>query len=598
MALPIEDYAIIGNTRTVALVGRDGSIDWLCVPRFDSPAVFAALVGGAENGSWTIAPADDRMRARRRYREGTLLLDTTFESKAASVTITDFMPIAESHGRVDVMRVVRGIGGSVRMRMSARFRFDYGRVVPWVRRRGSTLSAIAGPDALVLRTPVTLRNRNFATEAEFTVSEGEAISFTLTWYPSHEPMPMPRDPMKLMADTEAWWRQWSGRCTIGGPWRELAIRSLITLKALTYAPTGGMVAAPTAGLPEFIGGARNWDYRYCWLRDATFTLYALMTSGYTEEARAWREWLLRAAAGRPDELQIMYGLAGERRLAEWNVPWLAGYENSRPVRIGNAAHQQFQLDVYGEVMDAFSFSRRRNLCGPHEAWRLEKELMDFLESGWERPDDGIWEVRGDRRHFTHSKVMAWVAVDRAVKAVESAGLDGPVKRWRALRDRIHRDVCERGFNTGRNAFVQYYGADALDAALLMIPLVGFLPAQDPRMVATVDAICRELLRGGLVMRYRPERAVDGLASREGVFLPCSFWLADNMAMAGRPEDARAMFDRLVALCNDVGLLSEEYDPEARRMLGNFPQALTHVALLNTIHNLTLLEGPAVHRSSG
>ncbi|MGH7813524.1 MAG: glycoside hydrolase family 15 protein [Candidatus Binataceae bacterium] len=597
MALRIEDYAIIGNTGTAAMVGRDGSIPWLCMPRFDSPACFAELVGGPDNGHWTIAPANRQMSVRREYREGTLLLDTIFESESGAVTLTDFMPIADRQDRADVIRVVRGISGSVEMRMSARFRFDYGRVVPWVRRHGAVLTAIAGPDALALRTPVPLRNRNFATEAEFTVSAGDTVAFTLTWYPSHQAIPRLNNPLNLMSATETWWREWSARCAIQGPWRAPALRSLITLKALTYAPTGGIVAAPTAGLPESIGGARNWDYRYCWLRDATFTLYALLTSGYTEEARAWREWLLRAAAGRPEELQIMYGIAGERRLAEWEAPWLAGYENSRPVRIGNAAHEQFQLDVYGEVMDAFHFSRRKKLGEPHEAWRLEEKLMDFLESAWERPDDGIWEVRGVRRHFTHSKVMAWVAADRAVKAIESAGLSGPVERWRALRDRIHRDVCKHGFNPARNAFVQYYGADALDAAVLMIPLVGFLPAHDPRVAGTVEAIRRELMRDGMVMRYRPERTVDGLAGGEGVFLPCSFWFADNLALAGRQEEAGEMFDRLKALCNDVGLLSEEYDPGAGRMLGNFPQALTHVAMLNTIHNLMLAEGPAFHRAS-
>jgi GH15 family glucan-1,4-alpha-glucosidase len=598
VSLRIEDYALIGNTRTAALVGNNGSIDWLCMPRFDSGACFAALLGSPANGHWLIAPSDAAWTVRRRYRGPTLILENEFVTDTGTVVVVDFMPIAERHQQVDVVRIVRGLRGTVPMRMQVAFRFDYGHIVPWVTHPDHGLRAIAGPDALKLRTPVPMRGENMTTVSEFTVTEGHSIPFTLTWYPSHEKEPGEKHPMQALAETEQWWREWSSRCTITGLWRDLALRSLITLKALTYGPTGGMVAAPTTALPEKIGGPRNWDYRFCWLRDATFTLYALLISGYTEEALAWREWLLRAIAGSPDDLQIMYGVAGERRLTELELPWLSGYEGSRPVRVGNAAHEQFQLDVYGEIMDAAHLARRSGASSSLESWHLRTALIEHLEKVWTQPDEGIWEVRGPRRHFTHSKVMAWVALDRALKAVERGSHAGPLERWRKLRDRIHRDVCKHGFNRQRNAFVQYYGADTLDAASLMIPLVGFLAPHDARVVGTVEAIRRELISDGLVMRYRTEANIDGLPAGEGVFLPCSFWLVDNLALAGRHHEAHQLFERLVSLCNDVGLLSEEYDPVSRRLLGNFPQAFTHVSLVNSAHNLTVAEGPARHRSTG
>lgn len=598
MSLKIEDYALIGNARTAALVGNNGSIDWLCMPRFDSGACFASLLGTPANGHWLIAPRNAVRTVRRQYRGPTLVLANEFVTASGAVEVVDFMPIAERHQQVDVVRIVRGLRGAVPMHMKVVFRFDYGHIVPWVTRRENGLRAIAGPDALMLTTRAPMHGENLATVSEFTVAEGQSIPFVLTWYPSHEDDPGEIDPMQALAETEKWWLNWSSRCTIRGPWRELALRSLITLKALTYGPTGGIVAAPTSGLPERIGGPRNWDYRFCWLRDATFTLYALLISGYTEEAIAWREWLLRAAAGSPGDLQIMYGIAGERRLSEFELPWLSGYEGSRPVRIGNAAHEQFQLDVYGEIMDAAHVACRHGAVSSLESWNLRLALMEHLEKAWNRPDQGIWEVRGPQRHFTHSKVMAWVAFDRAVKAVEANHGSGPVDRWRKLRDRIHRDVCRNGFNRELNAFVQYYGADTLDAAALMFPLVGFLPANDPRMVGTVEAIRRDLVSDGFVMRYRSETDIDGLPEGEGVFLACSFWLVDNLVLAGRHHEARELFERLVSLCNDVGLISEEYDPVSRRLVGNFPQAFTHVSLLNSVHNLALAEGPARHRAAG
>ncbi|HKN00358.1 MAG TPA: glycoside hydrolase family 15 protein [Candidatus Binataceae bacterium] len=598
MRLKIEDYALIGNMRTGALVGNNGSIDWLCAPRFDSGACFAALLGSPENGRWLIAPGNAVQSTRRRYRGPTLILETEFVTDSGAVMVVDFMPIAERHQQVDVVRIVRGLRGTVPMRMEAAFRFDYGHIAPWITHLGGGLRAIAGPDALELRTPVPMHDEGSGTVAEFAVAEGESIPFTLTWYPSHEPEPAARNPMQILTDTEAWWRQWSSRCTITGRWRELALRSLITLKALTYGPTGGIVAAPTTALPEWIGGTRNWDYRFCWLRDATLTLYALMSSGYMSEALAWRDWLLRTVAGSPEDLQIMYGIAGERRLIETELPWLSGYENSVPVRIGNAAHGQLQLDVYGEIVGVFDVGRR--LGGPPslDSWRLLTALLQNLEKIWNQPDEGIWEVRGPRRHFTHSKVMAWLALARAVAALEDGHQRGPLERWRKLRDRIHREVCAQGFNRQRNAFVQYYGSDALDAGLLMIPMVGFLPADDPRVISTVEAIQRELVSDGLLLRYRTEAGVDGLPPGEGVFLPCSFWLVDNLTLMGRHREAHELFERLTSLCNDVGLLAEEYDPASGRLLGNFPQAFTHVSLVNSARNLTLVEGPARHRSSG
>ena len=598
MSLRIEDYALIGNTRTAALVGNNGSIDWLCTPRFDSSACFAALLGSPANGHLQIAPTKAVRSVRRRYRGPTLILETEFVTDTGSVVVLDFMPIAERHQQVDVIRIVHGLRGAVPMRMEAVFRFDYGQIAPWVTQRDHGLRAIAGPDALEVRTPVLLRSENTTAVSEFTVAEGQEIPFTLTWHPSHESEPGEKHTTKALAETEQWWREWSSRCTITGPWRDLALRSLITLKALTYGPTGSIVAAPTTALPEWIGGPRNWDYRFCWLRDASFTLYALLSSGYTEEALAWREWLLRAVAGSPDDLQIMYGIAGERRLTELELPWLSGYEGSKPVRIGNAAHEQFQLDVYGEIMAAAHLASQSGARSSPESWRLRTGLIEHLEKVWNKPDDGIWEVRGPRRHFTHSKVMAWVALDRALKAVEGGQHGGPLDRWRKLRDRIHREVCKHGYNRQRNAFVQYYGADTLDAALLMIPLVGFLPPDDARVVGTVKAIERELISEGLVMRYRTDANVDGLPPGEGVFLPCSFWLVDNLVVAGRREEAQQLFERLASLCNDVGLLSEEYDPVSRRFLGNFPQAFSHVSLVNSVNGLALAEDPARDRSGG
>jgi GH15 family glucan-1,4-alpha-glucosidase len=596
MSRPIEDYALIGNLCTTALVDRDGSIDWLCVPRFDSAACFASILGDDKNGSWLLTPQGGIKQVRRRYRDHTLILETEFVTDSGAATVVDFMPIAERAEQVDVFRIVKGVRGQVPMRTEMTFRFDYGHTIPWVRKRDYGLSAVSGPNAIAFRTAVPLRSEDYTTFSEFTVAEGQSVPFTLTWYPSNQDEPADVDPFRRLEATERWWGDWSGRCGCQGEWRDAVVRSLITLKALTYAPTGGIVAAPTTSLPEWVGGPRNWDYRYSWLRDSTFTLYALLISGYIDEARAWREWLLRAIAGHPQDTQIMYGVAGERMLFELELPWLAGYENSAPVRIGNAAHQQFQLDVYGEVIDTLHVARKFKLEANEEAWRLQSTLMDFLESGWKQADEGIWEVRGPRRDFTHSKVMAWVAVDRSVKDIRRKFGDGPLDRWRALRDEIHRDVCSRGFDTERNAFVQYYGSKSLDASLLMIPLVGFLPAKDPRVVSTVNAIQRELMYHGLVLRYPTETGVDGLPPGEGAFLPCTFWLADNLALAGREREARDIFERLLDLRNDVGLLSEEYDPVGRRQLGNFPQAFTHVSLVNTAHNLMPVQGPAEHRS--
>jgi GH15 family glucan-1,4-alpha-glucosidase len=589
----IEGYALIGDCETAALVGRDGSIDWLCVPRFDSGACFAALLGTPEHGRWQITPAGTIRSIRRRYREGTLILETEYEADGGAVTLIDWMPPRTT--TPDVVRVVEGKRGRVPMRMELIIRFDYGWIVPWVRRTARGLRATAGPDTLYCRTDVPLRGEDFCTVADFTVSEGQRVSFELAWAPTYQPEPAEKDVVSSLRETEAWWRTWSGRCTYQGEWREAVLRSLITLKALTYAPTGGIVAAPTTSLPEQLGGVRNWDYRYCWLRDATFTLYALMTGGYVEEARAWREWLVNAVAGKPSELQIMYGLAGERRLTEWEPSWLPGYEGAAPVRIGNAAYRQHQLDVYGEVMDALHLARRAGLEPSENAWRVQKALMDFLETDWDNPDEGIWEVRGPRRHFTHSKVMAWVACDRMVKSVETFGLAGPAEKWRRLCKTIHEQVCRDGFDPGLNSFVQYYGAKQLDASLLMIPLVGFLPATDPRVRGTVDAIQQRLTRDGFVDRYPNFPEVDGLPPGEGAFLICTFWLADNLALQGRHAEAREIFERLLALRNDVGLLSEQYDPKACRLVGNFPQAFSHVGLINTARNLTMAGGPAEDR---
>ena len=589
----IEDYALIGDCATAALVARDGSIDWLCLPRFDSGACFAALLGTPEHGRWLLAPAGRIHNTRRRYRESTLILETEYETDEGAVTLIDWMPPRTAAPAL--MRIVQGKRGQVRMRMELIIRFDYGWVVPWVRRTQRGIRATAGPDTLHFRTGIELRGEDLHTVADFSVSAGQCIPFELSWCPTHWPEPEEKKPEQNLRDTEDWWKEWSNRCTYQGEWREAVLRSLVTLKALTYAPTGGLVAAATTSLPEQLGGVRNWDYRYCWLRDATFTLYALMNSGYTQEARAWREWLVNAVAGSPSEIQIMYGLAGERRLTELELDWLPGYEGAAPVRIGNAACGQYQLDVYGEVMDTLYLARRAGLEPSENAWRVQRALIRFLETNWDEADEGIWEVRGPRRHFTHSKVMAWVAVDRAVKTVENLGLEGPVQQWRRLRQEIHNQVCCEGFNTELNSFVQYYGSKEVDASLLMLPLVGFLPATDPRIRGTVAAIQQRLMRGGFVYRYPPLPEVDGLPPGEGVFLLCTFWLADNLALQGHHAEAREIFERLLDLCNDVGLLSEEYDPEARRLVGNFPQAFSHVGLINTAHNLTRAGGPCEDR---
>jgi GH15 family glucan-1,4-alpha-glucosidase len=596
MGLPLEDYGLIGDTQTVALVGRDGSIDWLCLPRFDAGACFAALLGEPDHGRWLIAPAGGEHARSRRYRGDSLVLEQEFQTDTGTVRLVDCMPPRQREP--DLIRVVEGVSGHVDMRMELIVRFDYGSIVPWVRSLDGVLRAIGGPDALSLWTPVPTEGVDLKTVATFTVRAGERVPFVLAWHPSHEPPPPPLDAVAAVEDTWEWWRAWSSQCTYEGPWRDAVVRSLITLKALTFAPTGGIVAAATTSLPERIGGVRNWDYRYCWLRDATFTLYALMTGGFTEEAAAWRNWLLRAVAGDPADLQIMYGCAGERRLLEIELPWLPGYEGSRPVRIGNAAVQQMQLDVFGEVMDALHLARRKGLARDDAAWALQRSLLTFLERTWREPDEGIWEVRGPRRHFTHSKVMAWVAFDRAVRAVEEFGADGPVDRWRELRDAVHAEVCNLGFDASRNTFTQFYGSSQLDASLLMLPLVGFLPPDDARMLGTVRAIEASLVRDGFVQRYpmdEQSEAVDGLPSGEGAFLLCSFWLADNYALQGRTEEARQLFERLLSLRSDLGLLSEEYDPDARRLVGNFPQAFSHVGLINTARNLARGHGPAQDR---
>jgi GH15 family glucan-1,4-alpha-glucosidase len=585
--VPIEHYALIGDCLSAALVERGGSIDWLCFPRFDSAACFAALLGAPGHGRWLIAPAGDVRSVRRSYRAGTLILETEFETTAGAVRIIDCMPLGDA--RRDVVRIVEGLRGRVAMRMELVIRFDYGSIVPWVRRSGDTLLATAGPDTLELRTAVPVRGENMKTVAEFPVSQGERHAFALNYRPSYEAAPDPIDPEQALTVTDRWWREWSGRCTYQGRWRDAVVRSLITLKALTYERTGGIVAAPTTSLPEHVGGARNWDYRYCWLRDATYTLNALLLAGYTQEAVAWREWLLRAIAGSPEDLQILYGVAGERRLDESEVGWLPGYGGAGPVRIGNAASRQFQLDVYGEVMDTLHLARTADLHPEPAAWSIQVLLLRFLESHWQEPDEGIWEIRGPRRQFTHSKVMAWVAFDRAIKDAETFGLEGPVERWQRVRDEIHAQVCTAGYDARANTFVQAYGSPHLDASLLLIPQVGFLPPDDPRVRGTIDAIERDLVVDGLVQRYSTTRDVDGLPPGDGAFLPCAFWLADSLVLTGRREAAEALFERLLAAGNDVGLLSEEYDARERRMLGNFPQALTHMALINTACLLSLPE---------
>ena len=595
MALPLEHYGLIGDTETAALVGSDGSIDWLCLPRFDSGSCFAALLGTPANGRWRLAPTEPVVRVERSYRPSTLVLETVMHTASGSVRITDCMPPRQEHA--DVVRLVEGLSGEVPMHFELVIRFDYGWIVPWVRSGHGGLSAVAGPDAVALHTPLELHGDRQTTVGDTVVRAGDRLPFVLTWYPSHRSPPPAFEAEQAIADTTRWWRSWSGHITYDGPWREPVVRSLITLKALTYGPTGAILAAPTTSLPEQLGGGRNWDYRFCWLRDATFTLQALTVAGLTDEAAQWRDWLLRTAMGNPDQLQVLYGPAGEHRLPELTLDWLDGYEGSRPVRIGNAAARQFQLDIYGEVLDAFHTARVLGLPGDETSWELQMALAGFVEEHWPDPDEGLWEVRGPRRQFTHSKVLAWVALDRMVQGCERFGRPGPVQRWRAVRDRIHADVCRHGFNPARQAFTQYYGSDELDAALLLLPVVGFLPASDPRVRATLAAVQTELVDGGLVRRYRTATGVDGLAEGEGAFLACSFWMVDNLALAGRHEEAAQLYERLLSLRNDLGLLAEQYDVAAGRLVGNFPQAFSHVGLVNSAVNLTERRGPA-HRRGG
>jgi GH15 family glucan-1,4-alpha-glucosidase len=584
---------------SAALVGRDGSIDWLCLPRFDSAACFAALLGGPEHGRWSIAPSAGAQRVTRRYLPQTAVLESTFTTDSGEVTLTDFMPLSEDESKVDVVRIVGGVRGEVRMKMELVLRFNYGQAVPWVRRRDYGLSAVVGPDAVELHTDVPLEGHDFTTTASFTVREGESVPLTLSYHRSHEAPHFVPDHIESLERTIEWWREWcaNGRFECDNEtWKQAVERSLITLKLLTFAPTGGIVAAPTTSLPEAIGGPRNWDYRYCWLRDSTFTLYALLDAGYRQEADAWRRWLVRAVAGLPEQLHVMYGIGGDRWLPEIEVPWLPGYEDSKPVRVGNRAVEQRQLDVYGEVMDALYVAREASMRPLEEAWRLQTELLDHLERVWRENDHGIWEVRGPARSFTHSRLMCWVAFERAVKSVEHFGLQGPVDRWRALRDEIHADICTHGFDDERGTFVQHYGGTALDAALLLLPQTGFLPPDDPRVRGTVAAIERELKRDGFVLRYSTDEVDDGLQGGEGAFLACSFWLADAYVMTGQFDAAVEMFERLLAVRNDLGLLAEEYDPIARRQLGNFPQGFSHIGLVNTAFNLVNTRGPADQRA--
>lgn len=592
----IEDYALVGDGHTAALISRDGSVDWLCWPRFDSGACFAALLGTHEHGAWRLAPAADasQLTITRRYRDGTLILETDYETPEGAVTVIDFMP--PGNGWSELVRIVVGRRGTVPMHMVLTLRFDYGFSVPWVTRlqHGNGIKAVVGPDTVVLRTNVELRGENMHTEADFVITEGERVPFTLAYSPSHQRLPPADEPFSALARTETHWREWSARCKVTGRYAEPILRSLITLKALAYAPTGGIVAAPTASLPELLGGTRNWDYRYCWLRDATITLLALMRGGYFDEACAWRAWLGRVLAGSPAQVQIMYGLAGERRLPEMELDWLPGYQGAKPVRIGNNAVGQLQLDVYGEVMNALHLARVGGLDADEAVWAVQIVMIEHLEKIWREPDEGIWEVRSGRHQFTFSKVMAWVAFDRAVRSAESFRLPGPIDRWRKLRAQIHADVCKEGWSEKVGAFTQSYGSDDLDASLLLMPLLGFLPPTDPRIVSTVRAIERDLMRDGYVLRYHTSEIDDGLPPGEGAFLACSFWMVDNLALQGRMDEAHEMYERLVALANDVGLLSEEYDPREKRFTGNFPQAFSHVALVHTGLNLMRHEQEMTH----
>jgi GH15 family glucan-1,4-alpha-glucosidase len=595
MPCRIEDYALIGDCETAALCGNDGSIDWLCWPRFDSGACFAALVGTPDNGRWKLSPAGAIKSVTRRYRDNTLILETDFETKDGAVTVVDFMPLRGKHSHL--VRLVKGKRGKVRMAMELTIRYDYGRSVPWVTRlKDGTMQAIAGPDLITLRTPIRLRGENLKTVSEFTVSAGVTVPFVLSYGASHGTLPPPIIPERALKKTQAEWHKWVKRCTYRGPYHEAVIRSLITLKALTYFPTGGIVAAPTTSLPEKPRGARNWDYRFCWLRDATFTLLAFMHAGYYQEAADWQNWLLRTIAGSPEQVQIMYGVAGERHLPEWELPWLTGYQGALPVRVGNAAAGQIQLDIYGELADAFHQAREGKLPRNEPALALQEILLEHLEQIWQEPDEGIWEVRGPKRHFTHSKVMAWVAFDRAIRSAGKSHPKAPLRRWRSVRKQIHDQVCREGFDRGLDSFVQSYGSKNLDASLLMIPLVGFLPLSDPRVRGTIKRIESDLLCDGLVRRYNTGTAADGLPPGEGVFLACSFWLADNYMLQGRTSDAEKIFEKLVALRNDVGLLAEEYYPETNQLMGNFPQAFSHVALVNSALNLSRQNGPADQRS--
>ena len=594
MPLRIEDYALIGDCETAALVGRDGSIDWLCWPRFDSDACFAALLGTPEHGRWLIAAKDAAARVTRRYQPNTLILETRFESDEGAATVVDFMPGHPTGS--SIVRLIVGERGCITMTNELVIRFGYGATVPWMTRLDEwTRSAVAGSDMVLLRTTAPLRGEDFKTVGEFAVRAGETTPFTLTYSPSHLPPPPTESPLDQLQASQQFWLTWTARSRVSGPWAETVNRSLITLKALTYARTGGMVAAPTTSLPEHVGGPRNWDYRFCWLRDATLTLLALMNAGYLEEAKAWREWLSRAAAGKPSQLQIMYGIAGERRLTEWEIPWLPGYHGSSPVRVGNAAHTQLQLDVYGELMDALHHARQGGVASSDSDWTLQRAVLEHLEEVWPKMDAGIWEVRSGDRHFTFSKIMAWVAFDRAIKTAQAFNLEGPIDRWRQHCHEIHKEVCDRGFDAELGSFVRSYGSKDLDASLLLLPTVGFLPPTDPRVRGTVEAIERRLLMDGLVRRYDTAESEDGLSTGEGVFLACSFWLVDAYALLGRKDDARRLFERLLTLCNDVGLLSEEYDPGSGRLLGNFPQALSHIALINSAFNLNEAEKPAMQR---
>jgi GH15 family glucan-1,4-alpha-glucosidase len=596
MTSRIEDYALIGDCKSAALVARDGSIDWLCWPRFDSDACFAALLGTRDNGRWCIAPTEKIVRVSRRYRPNTLILETRFETESGVVTLVDFMP--PDNKCPSIVRLVVGESGRVPLHFELILRFGYGAIVPWVTRlEEGTLRAVAGPDMVVLRSPVQTKGENLTTVADFIVSAGENVPFTLTYSRSYASLPAPMLSQSELAATEKFWRDWTTSRRPVGAWPEIVERSLITLKALTYAPTGGIVAAPTTSLPEQLGGNRNWDYRFCWLRDATLTLFTLMNAGGHDAAQAWNEWLLRAVAGSPDQLQIMYGLAGERRMSEWEATWLPGYEGSQPIRIGNAAHLQLQLDVFGEVMDVAHQARRHGLATHESGWAVQLALLDHLEKIWKEPDCGIWEIRGEPKHFTHSKAMAWVAFDRAIKSAEMFGFDGPIERWRQLRAAIHESVCTHGFDHALGSFVQSYGSKQLDANLLLLPAVGFLPIEDERIAGTVAAIERGLLVDGLVARYNTETQVDGLPPGEGVFLACSFWLVDAYVLQKRWTDATKLFERVISLRNDVGLLSEEFDPRSQRLVGNFPQAFSHVALVNSAFNLTLALKPVEQRAS-